>query len=450
MDPLVLYPSKDRLKIATIAAAALVVVPFLIRFSGLAGFIPQFSMWAMFSVAGGGVLYFNVVKAQQTSVPVFAADIRGFSIRGGRKLPWDQFKGADTFPFDTAIKIGTGESKLRPNVEIKTLELSGPAREMVSQIEEYAANARRAAMMGGAVTLGGKHVSRQDVVPPTLEEVSGFGAAVASAPEQIRYEPFTKGALAVPPMGKSGAGLLPIELFPSDVSRIKGIALGLVLLFFAHKMARVSQIEQAIGVVWLLGGLGVFGLGASIWSYLRPKPSFSADIEGFSVRGKGKKSWDEFRSIGVHTVRYWFIPVTRSVVIKTGKSVIGGRQHIPFHLMNGSAKEMVAEISQYARAVQLERERDAANAMQRAAVVMARASQQSTLCNVETHVQKKPLMDGDRRDNSERTRPVGMAQRTRRAEPKLDPSIARVKQSDDAIQTVPSMAERIFGRRKVR
>jgi|GEM_PF-4663409 len=256
MDPLALYPSKDRLKIATTAAAALVVVPFLIRFAGLGGFIPQFSTLAMFSVAGGGLLYFNVMKAQRTSVPVFAADIHGFSIRGGRKLPWDQFKGADTYPFDTAIKIGTGESKLRPNVEIKTLELSGPAREMVSQIEEYAANARRAAMMGGAVTLGGKHVSRQNAAPPTLEEVSGFGAAVVSASEQIRSEPFQKGAPVATPMGRPDEGLPPLELFPSDVSRIKGISLGLVFLCLAIKMAGVAEIKTnywgclAFGRAW--------------------------------------------------------------------------------------------------------------------------------------------------------------------------------------------------------
>ena len=450
MDPLVLYPSKDRLKVATMAAAALVVVPFLIRFAGLGGFIPQFSTLAMFSVAGGGLLYFNVMKAQRTSVPVFAADIHGFSIRGGRKLPWDQFKGADTYPFDTAIKIGTGESKLRPNVEIKTLELSGPAREMVSQIEEYAANARRAAMMGGAVTLGGKHVSRQDAAPPTLEEVSGFGAAVVSASEQIRSEPFQKGAPVATPMGRPDEGLPSLELFPSDVSRIKGISLGLVFLCLAIKMAGVAEIKQAIGVVWLLGGLGGLGLAASIWSYLRPKPSFAADIEGFSVRGKGKKSWGEFHSIGVHTVRYWFIPVARSVVIKTGKSVIGGRQHIPFHLMSGSAKEMVAEISQYVRAVKLARQRGAVNAMQGAEAVMARAPQQPTPRNVDTHVQKRPLMDQDRPDSVEKTQSGGMVRPTRRAEQKVNPMMPRVKQSDDAIQSVPSLGERISGRRKVR
>ena len=103
MDPLILYPSKDRLKVAMMAAAALVVVPFLMRFAGLGGFIPQFPMVSMASMGGGAVLFYNVMKAQRVSVPVFAADAYGFSIRGGRKLGWDEFKGADTMPFDTCL-----------------------------------------------------------------------------------------------------------------------------------------------------------------------------------------------------------------------------------------------------------------------------------------------------------------------------------------------------------
>ncbi len=433
MDPLILYPSKDRLKVAAMAAAALVVVPFVINFVGLGGVIPQFPMLSMASMGGGAVLFYNVMKAQRVSVPVFAADAYGFSIRGGRKLPWDQFKGADTMPFDTAIKIGTGESKLRPHVEIKTLELSGPAREMVSQIEDYAATAGRAAVMGSAVTLGAKRVARDDAVPPTLEEISGFGPAVAAVPIPARVAPVQTAATTVAPMVDPDGGLLPLELFPSDASRLKGFALGLVALFFAYKLAGAADVENAVWLVWVFGGLGVIGVGASVWSYLRPRPSFAADIDGFSVRGKRKRSWDDFRSVNVHTVRYWFIPVARNVVIRTGKSVIGGRQHIPNYLMSGSAKEMAAEIAQYVRAVQVERQNGAAAVLQRTAPVMAQAAPQ-------------PAKAQRARPNAQQP---AAPRPTRNAQPQGDPFMARLQESGGAITSVPRMSERIFGRRKV-
>lgn len=432
MDPLILHPSKDRLKVAMMGAIAMLGLPVLLRLTGLGGLIPAFPTLAMFAIVGGGVLILNIVKAERNAVPIFAGDAYGFSIRGGRKLGWDQFKGADTLPFNTAIKIGTGDSSLRPNVEIKTLELSGPAREMVAQIEEYAALARRSAVMGGAVTLGGGRGAHADAMPPTLEQVSGFGAGsgagAAATPAQAVHQPTMQTAA----LGEPDVGLLPIELFPSEMNRLKGIALGAVLLLFAYKMAGTAE-SEAVWVVWLFGLLGGFGFLASAWSYVRPKASFAADMDGFSIRGKRKKSWNEFRSVSVHTVSYWFIPVSRDVVVKTGKSMIGGRKHVPFYLMSGSAKEMAAEISQYVRAVQVAKQRGTDDVMQRAEALMTRAPRQVVKAEVELPHANAPT-----------TPPIIDVNR-----PTGDSFMTRLQESGAPVSSVPTLSERIFGKRKV-
>ncbi|SMX45507.1 hypothetical protein [Octadecabacter ascidiaceicola] len=419
MDPLILYPSQDRLKVAMIAAAVMVGLPFLIGSVGLGVFIPFYSTLALFAMGGGVVLFINVMKMKARKEPTFAADAMGFSIRGGRKQSWDEFKGADTYPFDTAIKLGVGNSALKPNVEIKTLELSGPARLMVEQIEQYAAQAKRAAVMGNSVTLGATRDRRANILPATLEE-----AVRVLPPEQKAKADET--------------GFLPIELYPGGTGRRNALIGAGGALFFALQLGTWTRADSLPYLMWVFLGLAVMTIVPTILTFVQPVPSFAADREGFSVKGKPKKGWDEFKGVKVQTVRYLFFPLAKNVIIKTGKTVLGRSYSISRVHQSGPAEEMAAEIAAYARAAQLAPAPRVAHADVR--MEAPRPVQQPVFAP--EAVRPEPLHDFGLRPKQ----PQSAAQPVTK---QSDPLMARVQGAGGAIESVPSLGERIFGRRKV-
>lgn len=208
--------------------------------------------------------------------------------------------------------------------------------------------------------------------------------------------------------------MTPIQLFPSDATHKKSMIIGAIVLFVTFPQASFSG-DQNGALFALLSLFGFYMFAQVGWAKLHPKPSFEADADGFSVMGKPKRPWDEFRAAKVQTSYMWFIPVSRTVTITTGKSILGGRVYIRGTHLSAPAKEMAAEIATYAREAKF---------MQSSEAVMAAVVPEAA---------ETPRALG--------VRPAAGA-----------PVVARTPKpvtSGSPVETVPSFGERIFGRRKV-
>ena len=211
--------------------------------------------------------------------------------------------------------------------------------------------------------------------------------------------------------------MLPLELYPSDSAKKRGL-IGVAALFFLAYQAMVwSRGGGHPTLMWVFLGLGLAGLVPLGRNYLFPRPSFAADAHGFSVMGKTKRGWDQFRGAHVRTIRYGIVPISKTVVIAVGKSVIGRRIQIhPMHL-SGSADEMAAEIQAYAQAAKMRAE----NAC-------------SDVPVMEKHEPKPAMAPATTMASVAPQRPRSFEDRLRDGGP---------------ISSTPRFSERIFGRRKV-
>ena len=214
--------------------------------------------------------------------------------------------------------------------------------------------------------------------------------------------------------------MTPIALYPSDASLKKGGALGVFLLFIGYQYLTWSPNgEPIIPAMFALGGLGLIGL--CVWRYFKPRPSFEADANGFSVMGKKRRSWDEYRGARIYTMRVGFIPAARWVIVKTGKTILGGKVHIKWTHLSSNAADMAAEIEAYARIAKLMAEGHAAGAM----APQAQATNSGSI-----------------------HRPQGAP--TPSPRPAERPyTVAAQAAGSSPVQSVPSFGERLFGNRKV-
>ncbi len=206
--------------------------------------------------------------------------------------------------------------------------------------------------------------------------------------------------------------MTPIVLYPSDSSYKKAAAIGGFNLFMAYQL--YSWAPDMSG--WVPAVIAVIGaglIGQTAWRYAVPKPSFAADASGFSVMGKKKRCWDEYRGVKLRALRIGFFPVGNWVIVKTGKSVLGGSVHIKVTHLSAPAHEMAAQINVYAKHAQ--RAQDLTLAM---AAIPAR----QMVGNV--------------------AQPTGRS----RANPM---TTAFQGGNSGPVQSVPSLSERLFGRRKV-
>ena len=201
---------------------------------------------------------------------------------------------------------------------------------------------------------------------------------------------------------------MKLTLYPRKRNLIGGIVVGVGCFGLT---AVLPSIQPQVGesgneVLNLLGGWLILYYG---YRMLRPKPSFEADMDGFSVQGSKTYPWSQFRGVALHGLSVNFIPSGRWVVVKVGKGILGRKLHIKWTQLSASPKQMVSQIAHFA---------DVARAVeaQEAAPVQAQAAPMS-------------------------------AQRPAQPAPSIG---ERLKENvGSPVSSVPTLSERLFGRRKV-
>ena len=160
----------------------------------------------------------------------------------------------------------------------------------------------------------------------------------------------------------------------------------------------------------------------SAYHLANPKPVFDADAEGFSVKGKAKRPWSQFRGVSVYRAQSGLITVGKFVRVKVGKSMLGGNVQIGMTEMSGSAEEMVFKIGAFAEAMK---------------------SGEMAL-----HQYQVPPVGAVVEPPKVRPQHAAAPQPEPVFAPR--PLAARIQAADAGpVQSVPSMGERLFGRRKV-
>ena len=228
--------------------------------------------------------------------------------------------------------------------------------------------------------------------------------------------------------------MTPIALYPSDASHKKSFAVGGFMMFMAYQIHTwIPDGSRLTPAMLALAGLGV--IAQTVWRKANPKPSFEADAGGFSVMGKSKRPWDEFRGVSVHSIRVGIFPVAQRLSIKTGKTILGGSIPINFTHLSGPAKDMASEIQSYGQ----------------------HAKRKDDLVEAMSVLPATPLtgrMDapaGRRRADPVPTAAFAPAMSQEQAPANAMRSLrkAQVRVGAGPVQSVPKMSERLFGRRKV-
>jgi len=211
-----------------------------------------------------------------------------------------------------------------------------------------------------------------------------------------------------------------LTLYPLKRNLQKGVVFGLAAVALAIYLYTLDGgIEfQALAGIAVLGGIWMAGKAALQLAH--PRPVFDADSQGFSVKGKAKRPWSEFRGVVVHRQQTGAVSVTKYVRVKVGKSILGGHVQIGVTEQSAPAEDMVAQIGNFADAMM-------------SGVVAQEKYHVPPVDGVATPVQ------------SRRAAPVQHAPSAPR------PVTARAQQAAGSgpVQSVPSFGERLFGRRKV-
>ena len=203
-----------------------------------------------------------------------------------------------------------------------------------------------------------------------------------------------------------------MKLYPTKANLRKGIFYGIVTLGFSGVLiaAQVDTVTNLLGM--LCFGLGGYLVLTSVRRLQAPTPVFEADAIGFSVKGKAKRPWSEFRGVEVYKLRSGFFTVAKYVRVKVGKNLLGGNVQIGQTFLSGPPEEMAAEISGYARFVM---EFGFAPQMTQDAPLV--------------HTAREPMLEPS-------TTPTSFSERLS-------------THNSSPVSSVPSIGERIFGRRKV-
>lgn len=237
----------------------------------------------------------------------------------------------------------------------------------------------------------------------------------------------------------------PLILFPLKSNMQKGIGAGLAGAGLgAYLLTLDTHIEFFItGIFGLI--FGGFLAAKSALALANPTPVFQADAQGFAVKNGAKRPWSEFRSVEVHRVQSGLLTVSRTVRVKVGKSILGGSKQIKWYEMSASPMEMTRQIERYAD--------DAQSAVRG-------ASMDAVIGNPWGASQPAPAP----------ARPMPASAFVPPAPAPIEPDFASAataltptpvtfeKRSfaqrlqdtaDSPVQSVPSLGERLFGRRKV-
>ncbi len=142
-----------------------------------------------------------------------------------------------------------------------------------------------------------------------------------------------------------------LVLFPKTANLAVGVGIGLAIAAVGRWLV-VSEdntaIMPVIGALAVLGGVWVAASCAfRIW---RPRPSFAADEEGFSVLGKRKQPWEKFQGVGVQGLKQGGITTNKWVYVKVGKGpVFARKQHIKWTHLSDDASSMAEQIFAFAQ-----------------------------------------------------------------------------------------------------
>lgn len=220
-----------------------------------------------------------------------------------------------------------------------------------------------------------------------------------------------------------------LTLYPSEknvklsiLSGAGAIALGGYLIFLNGGVQ-----FTAFAVAAMAGGVWMIVQGFR--QRANPRPVFQADADGFSVKGKAKRPWSEFRGAHVYNASSGLFSLAKMVRVKVGTSVLGGYVQINALQMSDAAAVMAMQIERFAEA--------------------AKSG------SVATTVDKYAVPSMDAQSTTRPTRPTRPMKpesaQTDFGAPTPQPTFAQRLQSNDGgpVQSTPRLGERLFGRRKV-
>ncbi len=151
-----------------------------------------------------------------------------------------------------------------------------------------------------------------------------------------------------------------LVLFPKTSNLAIGVGIGIAIAAVGRWLVNGTDnaaIYPVIGVLTVIGGVWVAASCAfRIW---RPRPSFAADQDGFSVLGKRKQPWEKFQGVGVQGLKQGGITTNRWVYVKVGKGpVFARKQHIKWTHLSDDAASMAEQIYAFAKKQAVARQMD--------------------------------------------------------------------------------------------
>ncbi|MCF2870897.1 hypothetical protein L0664_07445 [Octadecabacter sp. G9-8] len=204
-----------------------------------------------------------------------------------------------------------------------------------------------------------------------------------------------------------------LTLYPSDLNKKLSVLQGVGALALGGYLVFLNGDLQFNIFGYLVMAIGVWTGMRSVFQFFNPRPVFEADAHGFSVKGKTKRPWSEFRGVTVHKSSGGLVSLTKMIRVRVGKSILGGYVQINHLQMSEPALTMARRIEEFAASIT----RDGA-----------------------TVVDKYPVPRVE-----ENVRPTAPEPAVQRRPPGLRPQDFGA----GPVQSPPTFGERIFGRRKV-
>lgn len=232
MNELKLYPLKRNLQLGLAVGVGLI---------GLGAYLSQGVNNAEFKEAGyvffpiGLWLMGDAVWRLIQPRPVFEADMLGFSVRGGRKRPWNEYRSTTVwrarsglFTVAKYVRIHVGKSFFGGAKQIHQFHLSAPADQMAGQIEGFAMRMKA----GAEANIAKYHVPPLPATNPEPVPQPGL----APAPQMAARRPAPAPVAAAQPVSRPqqlaperalaaamrGQGNGPIRSVPTLTERLFG------------------------------------------------------------------------------------------------------------------------------------------------------------------------------------------------------------------------------------
>ena len=144
-----------------------------------------------------------------------------------------------------------------------------------------------------------------------------------------------------------------LKLYPRKSGLIIGLAFGVVAL----GLGSMYLLQTGAPVKTLVIGAGIFGLGLftifrSLRGISRPKPSFEANADGFSIKGKAARPWSDYNGVDVHTSRVAYVFAVRQLQFKVGSGMKSRKQLISWMDLSTKAADMAQQVEAFAASVQ--------------------------------------------------------------------------------------------------